>query len=247
MPREDRTSWKSNYFLKIIQLLDEYPKCFIVGADNVGSKQMQAIHPSVCACGARPSCSWAKTPWWERPSVATWKTTRLWRGCFPTFAETWASSSPRRIWLRSGICCWQTKCPLLPMLVPSPHVRWPSRLRTPGSVQRRPPSSRLWESPPRSPEEPLKSWATFSWSNLETRWAPARPRCSTCWTSRPSLMGWSSSRCMITAAFTALRCWTSLKKPWTRGSWRAWGTSPVCVCRSATRCSPPSRLLLWGT
>jgi large subunit ribosomal protein LP0 len=33
MPREDRVTWKSNYFLKIIQLLDDYPKCFIVGAD----------------------------------------------------------------------------------------------------------------------------------------------------------------------------------------------------------------------
>uniref|UniRef100_A0A2K6JMB6 Large ribosomal subunit protein uL10 n=1 Tax=Rhinopithecus bieti TaxID=61621 RepID=A0A2K6JMB6_RHIBE len=43
MPREDRATWKSNYFLKIIQLLDDYPKCFIVGADNVGSKQMQQI------------------------------------------------------------------------------------------------------------------------------------------------------------------------------------------------------------
>ncbi|XP_054585795.1 60S acidic ribosomal protein P0-like [Eptesicus fuscus] len=43
MPREDRVSWKSNYSLKIIQLLDDYPKCFIVGADNVGSKQMQQI------------------------------------------------------------------------------------------------------------------------------------------------------------------------------------------------------------
>ncbi|KAF6278420.1 ribosomal protein lateral stalk subunit P0 [Rhinolophus ferrumequinum] len=39
MPREDRATWKSNYFLKIIQLLDDYPKCFIVGADNVGSKE----------------------------------------------------------------------------------------------------------------------------------------------------------------------------------------------------------------
>uniref|UniRef100_A0A3P8Z9B9 Large ribosomal subunit protein uL10 n=1 Tax=Esox lucius TaxID=8010 RepID=A0A3P8Z9B9_ESOLU len=47
MPREDRTTWKSNYFLKIIQLLDDYPKCFIVGADNVGSKQMQAIRLSL--------------------------------------------------------------------------------------------------------------------------------------------------------------------------------------------------------
>ncbi|CAI9158906.1 unnamed protein product [Rangifer tarandus platyrhynchus] len=48
MPREDRATWKSNYFLKIIQLLDDYPKCFIVGADNAGSKQMQQIHMSLC-------------------------------------------------------------------------------------------------------------------------------------------------------------------------------------------------------
>ncbi|MEQ2187442.1 60S acidic ribosomal protein P0, partial [Goodea atripinnis] len=44
---EDRATWKSNYFLKIIQLLDDYPKCFIVGADNVGSKQMQTIRLSL--------------------------------------------------------------------------------------------------------------------------------------------------------------------------------------------------------
>ncbi|XP_006902463.1 PREDICTED: 60S acidic ribosomal protein P0-like [Elephantulus edwardii] len=43
MPRDNRATWKSNYFLKIIQLLDDYPKCFIVGADNVGTKQMQQI------------------------------------------------------------------------------------------------------------------------------------------------------------------------------------------------------------
>merc|ERR1712086_1022503 len=36
-------SWKAGYFTKIMELLDEYPKCFIVGADNVGSKQMQEI------------------------------------------------------------------------------------------------------------------------------------------------------------------------------------------------------------
>merc|ERR1712025_86030 len=43
MVREDKATWKSNYFIKIVKLLDEYPKCFIVGADNVGSKQMQEI------------------------------------------------------------------------------------------------------------------------------------------------------------------------------------------------------------
>ncbi|XP_006815335.1 large ribosomal subunit protein uL10-like [Saccoglossus kowalevskii] len=47
MVREDKATWKSNYFLKIIQLLDEYPKCFLVGADNVGSKQMQTIRMSL--------------------------------------------------------------------------------------------------------------------------------------------------------------------------------------------------------
>jgi len=43
MVREDKSTWKANYFTKLVALLDEYPKCFIVGADNVGSKQMQEI------------------------------------------------------------------------------------------------------------------------------------------------------------------------------------------------------------
>jgi len=47
MGREDRMQWKSNYFTKLVNLLDEYPKCFIVGADNVGSKQMQQIRISL--------------------------------------------------------------------------------------------------------------------------------------------------------------------------------------------------------
>jgi len=47
MPREDRKTWKANYFIKMIALLDEYPKCFLVGADNVSSKQMQQIRSSM--------------------------------------------------------------------------------------------------------------------------------------------------------------------------------------------------------
>jgi len=47
MGKEDKATWKSNYFTKLIQLLDDYPKCFIVGADNVGSKQMQQIRMSL--------------------------------------------------------------------------------------------------------------------------------------------------------------------------------------------------------
>ena len=63
MVKEDRSEWKAKYFTKIAvsynyrrnmnwllflffpikKLLDEYPKCFIVGVDNVGSSQMQKI------------------------------------------------------------------------------------------------------------------------------------------------------------------------------------------------------------
>lgn len=51
MVRENKTAWKANYFTKVVQLLDEYPKCFIVGADNVGSKQMQKIRISLRGTG----------------------------------------------------------------------------------------------------------------------------------------------------------------------------------------------------
>lgn len=47
MVRENKAAWKANYFLKVVTYLDEYPKCFIVGADNVGSKQMQQIRISL--------------------------------------------------------------------------------------------------------------------------------------------------------------------------------------------------------
>jgi len=43
MPREDKASWKANYFIKLLRCLEEFPKCFLVGVDNVGSKQMQEI------------------------------------------------------------------------------------------------------------------------------------------------------------------------------------------------------------
>jgi len=43
MVKEDRTAWKANYFQRIERLIEEFPTCFIVSADNVGSKQMQQI------------------------------------------------------------------------------------------------------------------------------------------------------------------------------------------------------------
>merc|ERR1712014_116117 len=35
--------WIANYFTKIENLFDTYNRCFLVNADNVGSKQMQDI------------------------------------------------------------------------------------------------------------------------------------------------------------------------------------------------------------
>ena len=47
MVKEGRNEWKNKYFEKMLALLNEYPKCFIVGADNVGSSQMQKIRISL--------------------------------------------------------------------------------------------------------------------------------------------------------------------------------------------------------
>jgi len=47
MVREDKSTWKSNYFVKLLKLFEEYPKCFVVGVDNVGSRQMQKIRVSL--------------------------------------------------------------------------------------------------------------------------------------------------------------------------------------------------------
>jgi len=47
MVREDKSTWKANYFIKIEKFFDQYDKCFVVCADNVGSLQMQQIRLSL--------------------------------------------------------------------------------------------------------------------------------------------------------------------------------------------------------
>jgi len=47
MVREDKSTWKANYFVKIERLFDTFSRCFIVNADNVGSLQMQQIRMSL--------------------------------------------------------------------------------------------------------------------------------------------------------------------------------------------------------
>jgi len=43
MVRADKAQWKKKYFDKLLSFLNEYNKILIVGADNVGSSQMQQI------------------------------------------------------------------------------------------------------------------------------------------------------------------------------------------------------------
>uniref|UniRef100_A0A8C0MJQ5 Large ribosomal subunit protein uL10 n=1 Tax=Canis lupus familiaris TaxID=9615 RepID=A0A8C0MJQ5_CANLF len=102
MPKEDRATWKSNYFLKIIQLLDDYPKCFTVGADNVGSKQMQQIRMSlrgkaVVLMGRNTMiCKAIQGHLENNPALEK---------LLPHIRGMWALCSPRRTSLRSGTCC----------------------------------------------------------------------------------------------------------------------------------------------
>jgi len=47
MVKGDKSSWKASYFTKVVYCFDNYSKCFVVGADNVGSSQMHEIRASI--------------------------------------------------------------------------------------------------------------------------------------------------------------------------------------------------------
>jgi len=47
MVKGDKSSWKANYFTKVVHCFDNYSKCFVVGADHVGSSQMHEIRAAI--------------------------------------------------------------------------------------------------------------------------------------------------------------------------------------------------------
>jgi large subunit ribosomal protein LP0 len=47
MVKTDRRTWKSQYFTRLLSLVEEFPKVLVVTVDNVGSKQMQQIRISL--------------------------------------------------------------------------------------------------------------------------------------------------------------------------------------------------------
>jgi len=47
MVKVDRRTWKTQYFTRLVNLVEEFPKVLVVTVDNVGSKQMQQIRISL--------------------------------------------------------------------------------------------------------------------------------------------------------------------------------------------------------
>lgn len=47
MIKEDHSPWEAKYIMRLMQYFDEYPKVFVVTADNVSSRQMQQIRVSL--------------------------------------------------------------------------------------------------------------------------------------------------------------------------------------------------------
>merc|ERR1712071_679375 len=117
MGREDKTSWKAGYFVKLIQLLDEYPKCFIVGADNVGSKQLQQICRSL---REHATVLMGKNTMIRKAIRGHLDTNPALERLLPHIKGNLASSSPSWTWLRSVTSSPKTVC--VPPLV---LVLWP--------------------------------------------------------------------------------------------------------------------------
>lgn len=154
MPREDMETWKPNYFLGIIQLLDDYPNCFTVGADRGLQTGAADLHVHLReSCDADGQEHWGA---WGYPGAP---------GKRPSSRRT-VTSCPQACGLyiheggphlRSATCCWTIRCQLPHVLVPWPHVRSLCQPRTLVCGLRTPPLSRLQASPLKSSEAPLKS------------------------------------------------------------------------------------------
>jgi large subunit ribosomal protein LP0 len=51
MVKTDRRTWKTQYFTRLQQLVEEFPRVLVVGVDNVGSNQMQMIRLALRGTG----------------------------------------------------------------------------------------------------------------------------------------------------------------------------------------------------
>merc|ERR1712180_480246 len=153
MVREDRTAWKTSYFQRIEKLIEEYPTCFLVSADNVGSKQMQQIRIALRGKG----------------EVLMGKNTMMRKAIrgqlskYPQLEKLLPCivGNVGFVFTNEDLCevrdiILSNKRRLLLRLVPLLPSMSLYQVATLDKVLRRPPSFRLWLSQPRLRREPLK-------------------------------------------------------------------------------------------
>merc|ERR1711962_1870816 len=153
MVREDRTAWKTSYFQRIEKLIEEYPTCFLVSADNVSSKQMQQIR---IALRGKGEVLMGKNTMMRKAIRGQLSKYPHWRNFFRVLLAMLDLSSPMRICVKFETSFLATKKRLLPRLVPLLPLMSLYQVATQDKVLRRPPSFRLWLSQPRLRREPLK-------------------------------------------------------------------------------------------
>jgi large subunit ribosomal protein LP0 len=109
---------KQVYFTKLIQLLNEYDKIFIVGADNVGSNQMQNIRKSLRGKGV---VLMGKNTMIRKAIRGHLQNNPNVESLLPSSKETLVSSLPKMIFLQSRRSLLTTKS-LLPQRLVVLHL-----------------------------------------------------------------------------------------------------------------------------
>jgi len=154
MVREDKSTWKSNYFMKITQLFDDYPRCFIVNADNVGSKQMQQIRQ---ALRKKAVVLMGKNTMMRKAIRGHLDNNPALEKLLPCIRNNvgFVFTKEDLCEVRELLLSNKVKAPARAGAVAPLDVKVPAQATTLGPERH--PSSRPSRSPPRSPREPLKS------------------------------------------------------------------------------------------
>merc|ERR1712080_794943 len=151
-----------------------YPKCFIVGADNVGSKQMQEIR---IALRGQAIVLMGKNTMMRKAIRGHLETNPDLERLLPHIKQNvgFVFTKLELLAVRDLLLANKVKAP--PGPEPSPPWTWWCPPRTPAWDLRRPASSRPWQSPPRLPREPSRSSRMWSSSRLVTESVCPRPLC----------------------------------------------------------------------
>jgi len=158
MVREDRTVWKANYFQRLENLIEEFPRCFLVSADNVGSKQMQQIR---IALRGKGEVLMGKNTMMRKAIRGQLSKYPQLEKLLPCIVGNvgFVFTNEDLCEVRDIILSNKKEAPAKAGAMAPLDVFVPAETLV--KVQRKLPSSRLWLFQPRSQKEPLKSLVTF--------------------------------------------------------------------------------------